>query len=49
MLAVKDEEDFFDAMFAFIEKSYDEEAEEEVTLYDLKPNLHIYSVKKLEV
>ncbi|KAH0689668.1 hypothetical protein KY289_017026 [Solanum tuberosum] len=47
MLAVKDYEDMFDATFDFMEKSDDQEAEEEVTLFDLKQNLHVYCVKNL--
>ena len=37
----------FDTTFALMEKSDDEEGEEEVTLSDLKQNLHVYCVKKL--
>ncbi|KAH0665359.1 hypothetical protein KY285_026565 [Solanum tuberosum] len=47
MLEVKDDENVFDTMFAFMEKSNDEEAEEEVTLFDHKQNLHAYSVREL--
>ncbi|XP_015161849.1 uncharacterized protein [Solanum tuberosum] len=39
--------DVFDAMFAFMAKSDDEEVEEHVTLSDLKQNLHVYSIKRL--
>lgn len=47
MLAVKDDKVVSDEMFAFMEKSDDEEVEEEVTLSDFKQNLHVYSIKRL--
>ncbi|KAH0770354.1 hypothetical protein KY290_014335 [Solanum tuberosum] len=47
MLAVKDVDVSFNEMFAFMEKSDGEEAEEEVSLSDLKQNFHVYSVKGL--
>lgn len=37
----------FDSMFAIMEKSNDEEDEKKVTLFDLKQNLSVLSVKKL--
>ena len=39
----------FDAIFVLMAKSDDEEDEEEVTLSDLKQNLHVYCVKKLRI
>ncbi|KAH0717452.1 hypothetical protein KY285_013483 [Solanum tuberosum] len=47
MLAVKGDKDVFDATYSFMAKSDDEEVDEEVTLSDLKQNLHVYCVKKL--
>ena len=49
MLAVKGDKDVFDETFALMAKSDDEEDEEEVTLSDLKQNLHVYCVKKLRI
>ena len=49
MLAVKGDKDVFDDTFALMEKSDDEEDEEEVTLSDLIQNLHVYCVKKLRI
>ena len=47
MLVVKDYEDVFDATFYLMVKFDDEEDEEQVTLSDLKQNLHAYCVKKI--
>ena len=47
MLVMKDDDEVFDSMFAFMAKS-DDESDEEVTLLDLKENLNLYSVKKLK-
>ena len=49
MLAVKRDKHVFDATLALMEKYDDEEDEEEVTLSDLKQNLHVYCVKKLRI
>ena len=49
MLAVKGDKDVFDDTFDLMAKSDDEEDEEEVTLSDLKQNLHVYCVKKLRI
>lgn len=46
MLAIKDDDEVFDIVFAFMEKSNDE-AEDEVTLHDLKDNLDLGIIKKL--
>ena len=37
----------FDSMFAIMEKSNDEEDEKKVTLFDLKCDLHSFSIKRL--
>lgn len=42
MLVVKDDDEFFDNMFAFMAQS------DEVTLLDLKENLDLYSIKKFK-
>ncbi|KAK4731298.1 hypothetical protein R3W88_024286 [Solanum pinnatisectum] len=47
MLTVKDDENVFNTMFTLMEKSDDEESKKEVTLSDIKQDLHTYSVKKL--
>ena len=39
----------FDAIFALMEKFDYEEDEEEVIIFDLKQNLHVYFVKKLRI
>ena len=39
----------FDTTFALMTKSDDEDGEEEVTLSDLKQNLHVYCVEKLRI
>ena len=49
MLAVKRDKHVFDATLALMAKYDDEEDEEEVTLSDLKQNLHVYCVKKLRI
>ncbi|XP_055816036.1 uncharacterized protein LOC129885688 [Solanum dulcamara] len=51
MVAVKDDEEVFDSLFAFMAQLDDEEADDDdetkVTLANLRQNLHIYSAKKL--
>lgn len=44
MIVVKDDDEVFGILFAFMEKSNDE-ADDEVLLLDLKENLNCYSMK----
>lgn len=46
-MAIKVDEDVFDSLFTLMAKSIDD-ADEEVTLLDIKQNLNVYSIKKLK-
>ncbi|XP_055835086.1 uncharacterized protein LOC129903561 [Solanum dulcamara] len=46
MLSIKDDEDVFDFMFAFMAKSEDDDVDEEVTLSDFKQNLNVFTSLK---
>ena len=47
MVVVHDETNIFNEMFTFMAQSDDEDAEDKVTLLDIKQNLNTFSLKRL--